>query len=559
MSVHRPTDGSRPVAEETWELASGPVRELTGSAVHDPELLRRIAAFERSDLESVSFLWYGNGRWARCRIRRGPTVTVALLLLDGPPAGLTAREVDVVSLVALGLSNREISSRLGTSVRTVTTQVERLLRKTGQESRAGLGAMAVDRELVRLPLPGGVDRGSGIRVLDLERLAADEPSRPSGLRRVSGGRRPLRVGTIALGGAFAVDGEETIRGASLAVRDVNAPAWEGGRPVEHVMVAIDPLSEVSVRAGLAMLVEQDVDAITSSYASAFSPAVFDFAADYGRIFLHTNSWTHSVDAVRSAPARYRHVFQSCPSENAYQAALIAHLRAHTAGRCGRGRLAVIELDGYGCSITGAGFSARVSEVGWAVTAVARVGLSVRDADAVAAEALGDGADLVVVSHVSPKTAAQVQNALTRARPGQESYHIYTPSLPGFARYLEPGGGGLTWSTVTGRSDDALGQRFAEAYTRQFGVPPGWTQASAAYDQVRMLHTAVSVTGSLRPAVIGEYLRSEAYRGVNGTYLFASPGQFAAGFPYDSTDLGLAQPTLTYRMSGSRQESVPLSA
>jgi DNA-binding CsgD family transcriptional regulator len=57
-------------------------------------------------------------------------------------AGITAREADVLRLVADGLANKQIAARLHLSPRTVEKHVESLLRKTGASSRTGLAAAA---------------------------------------------------------------------------------------------------------------------------------------------------------------------------------------------------------------------------------------------------------------------------------------------------------------------------------------------------------------------------------------------------------------------------------
>ena len=57
-------------------------------------------------------------------------------------APLTGREVEVLRLVAAGLSNREIASSLILSEHTVHRHVANILRKLGQSSRAGATALA---------------------------------------------------------------------------------------------------------------------------------------------------------------------------------------------------------------------------------------------------------------------------------------------------------------------------------------------------------------------------------------------------------------------------------
>ena len=68
-------------------------------------------------------------------------------LLGGPPPsrwtrlGVTAREGDVLVLVAEGLANKEIAARLHVSPRTVEKHVESLMRKAGARSRTQLVAI----------------------------------------------------------------------------------------------------------------------------------------------------------------------------------------------------------------------------------------------------------------------------------------------------------------------------------------------------------------------------------------------------------------------------------
>jgi DNA-binding NarL/FixJ family response regulator len=62
---------------------------------------------------------------------------------DGPPAGLTAREVEVLRLVAAGLSNAEIAARLFLSPNTVKAHVANIFGKIGAQNRASATEFAL--------------------------------------------------------------------------------------------------------------------------------------------------------------------------------------------------------------------------------------------------------------------------------------------------------------------------------------------------------------------------------------------------------------------------------
>jgi HD-GYP domain-containing protein (c-di-GMP phosphodiesterase class II) len=89
---------------------------------------------------------------------------------DGP-AGLTAREVEVLRLVARGLSNREIAQRLVIAPKTVGNHVEHIYAKIGASTRATASLFAMQHGLLPEdePPPSAQPRG----------LAADRASSPA--------------------------------------------------------------------------------------------------------------------------------------------------------------------------------------------------------------------------------------------------------------------------------------------------------------------------------------------------------------------------------------------
>ena len=70
-----------------------------------------------------------------------------------PEVELTAREKEVLALVARGMSNDDIASTLFISERTARTHVSHLLGKLGLDSRIQLALWSFDRDASRPPAP----------------------------------------------------------------------------------------------------------------------------------------------------------------------------------------------------------------------------------------------------------------------------------------------------------------------------------------------------------------------------------------------------------------------
>jgi DNA-binding NarL/FixJ family response regulator len=74
--------------------------------------------------------------------------TVELLGERPRPAGLTAREVDVLRLVAAGKSNREIADELYLSIKTVARHLANIFGKLDVSSRTAAAAFAYQHGLL---------------------------------------------------------------------------------------------------------------------------------------------------------------------------------------------------------------------------------------------------------------------------------------------------------------------------------------------------------------------------------------------------------------------------
>ena len=67
----------------------------------------------------------------------------------GPCKDLKAREIEVIKLVAKGITNKQIASMLNISVNTVGTHLSNIFRKIGAESRTEAAIIALKEGLIR--------------------------------------------------------------------------------------------------------------------------------------------------------------------------------------------------------------------------------------------------------------------------------------------------------------------------------------------------------------------------------------------------------------------------
>ena len=137
-------DAALAPATHRWPIDTAELRVLAARALggpHRPTWLREaLKAYEGAgatlEADRVRQALRDAGG-AVPRRRRAQPVPPAL-----SAAGVTARESEVLAMVASGLPNREIAERLYVSVRTVESHVSSLLGKVGARNRADLAGRA---------------------------------------------------------------------------------------------------------------------------------------------------------------------------------------------------------------------------------------------------------------------------------------------------------------------------------------------------------------------------------------------------------------------------------
>ncbi|MCT1922594.1 ABC transporter substrate-binding protein [Brevibacterium luteolum] len=549
------------VVESTTPLESLPTE------VPD-ELWELVTKFPLIHPLTLRFLYKYQDRWfdvvlVKQRPRPGsrsglPAVRVQIFDTE-LPGGITPREVEVLTLVALGLTNPQIAERLGTSPRTVSTQIEHLLSKLDQSSRASLAALAVDTGLLCLPLPGGCSGGSrlGIAVLNDVTVVGAMSPRTDPIRQLSGRRRPIRIGVLVSEG-LGEDAAQMLNGIRLAVDEINELHGIDDRDIQLVTARAAHFDWGSVRSALQEIFSCDVDAIIANYVSAEHPDFLDMVADYGRPFLHNATFEADVVRSKATPGRYESIFQTCASEIHYGRGMLRLLMTLESGGLWsprQRRIVALEQQSPSMRLVTEEFVAAASASGWELSPT--VGIIPGSADyARLRDTLAElEPDVVLISSYLQSEQVDFLRAFRESPFPALLYSIYAPSIPTFIEDAGAASEGLIWATTTGTYADELGRTFRRNYRSRFGVEPGWSQAGAAYDQVRMLAASWAAVGTQPVPEVIRYLRRWPYRGVNGVYYFGESSHTPLLYPDMTPDPSLGQAHMIYQIRQGQSVAV----
>ena len=541
---------------------------LSDRGTHDdvpPELARLAAAMWRAELTRCDFHWRAplTGRLCRVSLQAGTDLGFDHVALSGDPvdqlpAGLSLRELEVLTMLVVGLSNAEIARDLGITQRTAATHVNHLMLKLGAPTRTAAATYALDSGLMCVPLPGRADRYANLSVGRLLN-AATAPTGSGRLRapgrRVPDPRRELVVGAaLPLSGRGSDDGREMVNGLRLAIEEINEAGGVRGRRVRAVVRDVEVSSSRSVETAFESLLRARVDVLTSGYLAA-QEIGHELAASSGVPYLHAATSGAMERVVRDDLARFGRVFQVCASDTEYAPRFVSFmtsLRDRAEWTAPSERLAVAVKPWHGVDFGIERARTLAAAQGWSLDVVPVVGDDGDGWTRAISAAVREPASAVMIGSFFVDDAVAAVTALRDLRSSALPYSIYAPSVPAFRHRLGPLAEGVVWATTTGTYSDAVGRRFARRYTDRFGLVPGRSHAGLAYDRMQRIARAWGSCGDLADGEsVAAHLRAEPYRGVNGTYNFDTPGQTALGIE-DHGDPSLAQPQLVYQIQDGRQ-------
>lgn len=536
------------------EAVDGAGRRLLAD---NPALADFARALLATDRDAVRFLHLGtSGDWLAVSVRADrdhaghPRCDVDVEGVELPFA-LTPRELDVLTLLAAGLTNDDIAGRLRASSRTVAKHVENLLEKMQLHSRSAAAGLAVDKGWLRLPAPGGVALGA-LAIGDVERALTTPPQRS---RRAPTTKRAIIIGAPRMTGLGREDAEEMYRGTSLAVSEINAAGGVAGRRLELATAECDVTDPQSISRAYRSFLDAEVDAVSVGYSGA-EAEMQDAFADYGCPYLHASTSETLVRRVRNEPSRYSNIFQVCPSDIHYGPNLsnfLDGIEQSGEWKPHNKRALAITTGWMEMNLGVPELDFMLARKGWRLDAMHGIAPGNTDWSEVLDRVHRLDPAVIFLGFAFPTASISFQRQFAQAPTRSLIYAMYSPSIPIYRQELGPLADGVLWATTTGLYSDEIAARFAGRYQSTYGVPPGRSHAGIAYDRVRLLANAWSRVGNPRAfARVATDLRNSVHRGVNGSYYLGNAGQSTLAYGNQTQDMSISQAHLIFQIQGSAQ-------
>lgn len=467
--------------------------------------------------------------------------------------GLTTREHEVSSLVALGLNNQEIATAIGCAPRTIDRHVSNILSRLGLDNRSQIASLVALTGGWLLPLtpPCGLLSRSPV----LTALTRQEPqTNAASLDVEEANAMCLRVGSLIPAGADRYDDALAMsRGEDLAkTTTLRGTAPDSEATVEIVRVEC---AQESAQGALLELVSEGVDALLlGNFSPSIARELLMCTKDLGVPLLHSMVDTRLRDFV-GPTTQFGHIFQMCSDETVYIRAFAAYIDRHLTPHAISARVTLVlrrderpAMQDTFQRLFDHLHPDQVQILEYEDSSVEWASLSI--------EIHQFQPDAVFLGIYLEASLTTVLEYLRRAGLTSHLYCVWVPGIPGFVERYPELSEGLIWTTLVGNSGNYFGTRFRRAFESRYGSDPGIGSAAVHFDMIALLRRAwAEADHSTAPDDLVEALHEVQFQGVTGSFHFDNGRRKALCYPFDTDDPTIGQPCLTFAISHGR--SLPL--
>lgn len=553
----------QPGAAPTLSRAGVAAPNAGPSAVHVPasptrhtdRAVDRIESrFRQSGLTCLSFYLDERGKRVRVQLTRSaPASTHVSRVIERDAAfhGLSVREHEVASAVALGFSNEEISHFQGLSKRTVDTHMRNILARLGFHNRSQVAALVAASSGWMAPFAPGSALDGRLEVVSV--LGPSPMSLTPATHAATAQHQALHVGSLLPDNPHKrMEAVAMSQGEDLAL---------AGTPADRSVCQRFPVSITRVFSA-DDAVEQAVSELVAAGIGALTIGNFDIATAErilqhpelrGIPVLHSMVNRH-VHSFTDPDPKYSHVFQMCADESVYLRALAAYRQKYVPHAT---RISVIIRDSDNMDAAAAVRTAMGGDEAIEVQVI-RLDDQHTDPAKIVLELLQFQPQIAYLGIYVESTLTELLAHIRRIGIDTKLFGVWVPGLPGFTQRHPEVAEGLVWSTLVGNSNNYFGNQFRSSFEAKYRSSPGIGSAAVHYDMIALLRRAWQDTGvEPSPELIIEALNSVRFTGVTGSFHFDGGRQRKAlCFPFDTDDPAIGQPCLTFEIRDTK--SVPIS-
>lgn len=311
----------------------------------------------------------------------------------------------------------------------------------------------------------------------------------------------IKLGVLApLSGNAAADGQEMVRGAQLAVDELNAAGGVGGYTFEVVVGDTkDQGSDAVLSAFERLSGDKQVQAMMTGYASGSNFEIQSMAENDMPYLISANS-AQTRDIIAKDPGSFPTVWSITPSYDAYETGVLPILQGFEKNGVvafKTKKLALIGSDNpYSKSIYN-GVKKSFTAAGWTITVDETVPFGqVNDWRAILAKVRNDPPDIVINTDYLPGNEATFLQQFLEAPTNSLLFLQYAPSVPEFLKLTADKSTGVLYDLLAGpilSPKNTMAKVIGDKFKAKYGVESG-SYGVSLYEEVMLYADALKKVG-----------------------------------------------------------------
>jgi branched-chain amino acid transport system substrate-binding protein len=308
-----------------------------------------------------------------------------------------------------------------------------------------------------------------------------------------------RIGVLAaLSGPGAADGEETVRGATLALEEIQKAGGLPGYKFEIVVSDVkDQTSESVLTAIERLLTDPAINFVMTGYAS-LSNFEIEFMREQGMPYFVAANSQQTRAIVSKDPAAYWMIWSLTPSYDGYEVGVlpvIEKLASQGKFTVKNKKLAIITSDNAYSKTIYNGLKKSFTGAGWTITVDEVIPSGeVNDWRAFLAKVRQDPPDLVINTDWVPSNAATFITQFLEDPTDSVVFIQYGPSVPEFLNLTKEKATGVVYNLLGGHIPTLERTKAVmKAYKDRWGGEPGF-YGVGLYEMMYMYFEAAKKAG-----------------------------------------------------------------